>query len=208
MIKALLFIFQPCTAWERVVEARRSLGFLLVSYLFPMMLIAATAEGFGLVEWGKPQADTHRIHKFTTGEALIYELAQSLLTLLAILVCAWLIKMLGTTFHGRHTHQETRTLAIYGLSPMFLFRLLDAFPAINPWIPWAIGIALSIEVIYQGILLVLQPDMPSALGLFFMCALLVVTLTGLVRFLTASYLAGHIPVLENFTSQLAAKLPF
>jgi len=208
VIKAIFLIFQPGAAWERVVQAQRSLNFLLMLYLFPMMLIAAVAEGFGLVEWGKTHADIHRVHKFTAGEALIYELVCSLLTLLAILVCAWLIKILGTTFHRRHTYKETCTLVVYGLSPMFVLRLVDAFPAINPWITWGIGIALSIKVLYQGILLVLQPDMPSAFGLFVMCSLLAVTLTGLVRFLTAWYLAGHIPAGENFISQLAAKLPF
>jgi len=208
VIKAIFLIFQPNATWERVVQTQRSLGYLLMLYLFPMMLIAAAAEGFGLAEWGKPQADIHRMHKFTAGEALIYELAHSLLTLLAILVCAWLIKILGTTFHGRHAYRETCTLVIYGLSPVFVLRLVDAFPAISPWVTWGIGIALSIKVLYQGILLVLQPDMPSAFGLFVMCSLLALTLTGLVRFLTAWYLAGHIPAAENFISQIAAKLPF
>ena len=208
MIKAFLLIFQPGPTWDRIVLARRSPRFLLLGYLLPMMLLAATAEGLGLLEWGKMQPGIHRIHKFTAGEVLIYEIAQSLLMLLAIVTSACLIKVLGGTFHGRHKYTDTFNLVIYGVSPIFLLRLLDAFPFISPWLTWGIGIALAIEVLYQGILLVLQPDMPSAFGLFFMCSALVVTLTGSVRFLAVWYLTGHLPALEKIISFLAAKLPF
>ena len=50
MIKALFLIFQTGAAWDRVVKAQRNLGSLLVLYLFPMMLLVAVVDGFGLVE--------------------------------------------------------------------------------------------------------------------------------------------------------------
>ncbi|MGA2281688.1 MAG: YIP1 family protein [Verrucomicrobiota bacterium] len=209
MIRALFLIFQTGAAWERTVKARRNLGPLLVFYLFPMMLLVAVVDGFGLVEWGEPPAGLfHRIHKFTAGQAVIYETAHSLLTLLAIVVCAISIKNLGETFHGRYTYQQTFTLVIYGLSPMFLLRLLDAVPAIIPWATWGIGIALSIAVLHQGIWYVMQPAPPNAFALYFMSSLLLAAATGLERFVTAWYLAGHIPSAENFISRLAAHLPF
>ena len=209
MIKALFLIFQTGAAWERVVKARRNLGSLLVLYLFPMMLMVAVVEGFGLVEWGEPQAGIfHRIQKFTAGQVVIYETAHSLLTLLAIVVCAVLIKILGETFHGRYTYQQTFTLVIYGLSPMFLLRLLDAVPAIIPWASWGIGITLSIAVLYQGIWRVMQPAPPNAFALYFMSSLLLATATGLERFVTAWYLAGRFQPAGNFISHLAAHLPF
>jgi hypothetical protein len=209
MIRALFLIFQTGAAWERVVKARRNLGSLLVLYLFPMMLLVAVVDGFGLVEWGEPQAGIfHRIHKSTVGEAVIFEAAHSLLTLLAIVVCAVLIKILGENFHGRYTYKETFTLVIYGLSPMFLLRLLDAVPAIIPWATWGIGIALSIKVLHQGVWFVMQPAPPNAFALYFMSSLLLAASTGLERFVTAWYLAGRSPSAENFVSHLAAHLPF
>ena len=116
--------------------------FLLVRYLLPMMLLAAVAEGFGLVEWGRPQTGLHRIHKFPVGEAVVYESLRLLLLLLVVVICAALIKMFGETFRERHTYRQTFTLVIFGLSPLFLLRLLDAAPGINPCISWAIGIVL------------------------------------------------------------------
>ena len=209
MIRALFLIFQTSAAWERVVKARRNLGPLLVLYLLPMMLLVAVVNGFGLVKWGEPQAGLFDyIHKSTVGEAVIFEAAHSLLTLLAIVVCGVLVKILGETFHGRYTYKQTFTLVIYGLSPMFLLRLLDAVPAIIPWVTWGIGIALSIKILHQGIWFVMQPAPPNAFALYFMSSLLLVASTGLERFVTAWYLAGHIPPAGNFVSHLAAHLPF
>ena len=209
MIRALFLIFQTGAAWERVVKAQRNLGSLLVLYLFPMMLLVAVVEVFGLVEWGEPQSGIfHRIHKSTVGEAVIFEAAHSLLTLLAIVVCAISIKNLGETFHGRYTYKQTFTLVIYGLSPMFLLRLLDGVPAIIPWATWAIGIALSIAVLHQGIWYVMQPAPPNAFALYFMSSLLLAASTGLERFVTAWYLRGHFKQLETLVSNLAAHLPF
>jgi hypothetical protein len=209
MIKALFLIFKTGAAWERVVKARRNLGSLLVFYLFPMMLLVAVVDGFGLAEWGEPQAGIfHRIQKFTVGHVMIYETAHALLTLLAIVVCAVLIKILGENFHGRYTYQQTFTLVIYGLSPMFLLRLLDAVPAIIPWATWGIGIALSIAVLHQGVWYVMQPAPPNAFALYLMSSLLLAAATGLERFVTAWYLRGHFKQLETLVSNLAAHLPF
>ena len=56
MIKALLLIFEPIATWEGIFRARRSLAFILVIYLLPLILLASAAEGYGLVHWGKCRA--------------------------------------------------------------------------------------------------------------------------------------------------------
>jgi hypothetical protein len=207
MIKALFLIFEPLVQWERVAQARRSLKFMLVSYLLPMLLILAAVEGFGLVEWGKMQSGIGQIRHFSVGETLIYEMAQLLLTFLVVAVCAHLVKSLGDTFHLRNSYQQAFTLVIYGLSPMFLLRLLDAFPAINPWIIWAVGIMLSAKILYYGVPRIMEPDPPHAFGLYVMSSLLLAMVTGLERFITAWYLSGHCQPISDFISHVAAKLP-
>ncbi|HTX22921.1 MAG TPA: YIP1 family protein [Candidatus Aquilonibacter sp.] len=208
MIKALFLIFEPMAAWEGIVRARRSLGFIVGFYLLPTLVIVAAAEGFGLVKWGKPQFNFGQMKRFTTGEATIYEAAQTLLTLAVIVVGAHLIKVLGETFRGRHTYPQAFAVAAYGLSPVFLLRLLDAFPSVNPWLTWIIGIMLTVKILYHGVPLVMLPDPPHAFGLYFMSSLLLLLLTGLERFITAWYLSGHFIPLETFVSHVAAKLPF
>ena len=207
MIKALLLILNPMPTWEGIVRARRSLFFVLVVYLLPLLLLASVAEGYGLVHWGKWQGEIGRIKKFPIREAAVMEAAQFLLALVMVFVGAGLVKSIGETFHGRHTYPQAFTAVAYGLSPLFLLRLLDAFSWISPWVSWSIGIILSIAVLYNGLPQMMEPDPPHAFGLFFISALLLALVTGLVRLITWWYLRGGFAKLQVIVSDLAARLP-
>jgi hypothetical protein len=208
MIKALFLIFEPVAAWNRVALSRRGIGHIVGRYLLPMMLIVGVAEFFSLVKWGRWQSDMAQIKIFPAREALIYETAEMLLMVIVILAGAHFIKALGDTFHVRHTYTNTLTVVIYGLSPVFLLRLLDVFPMVNLWLPWAIGIMLSIKVLYHGVPRIMLPDPPDAFGLYLMSALLLAMVTALERFITGSCLGGNFKPVENLVTSLAARLPF
>lgn len=208
MIKALLLIFQPTQAWERVFRAQRSFAFVLLLYLMPMVLITAAVEGYGLAHWGRWQNNVDYLKKFTAGEAVVYEFVHALLMFGLVFLGARIIKSLGETFHGRHTYTQAFTTVAYGLSPLFLLRLFDAFPSISPWTTWSIGIVLCVSVLYQGVPRVMMPDPPHAFGLYLMSALLLVIITGLARFVTAWYLQGRFKPVEDLISRLGAQLPF
>jgi len=75
-------------------------------------------------------------------------------------------------------------------------------------VSWAIGIMLSVGVLYQGVPRTMEPDPAHAFGLYLMTALLVVLISGLVRFATAAYLQGKFPALQSLISSLAERLPF
>ena len=145
MIKAFFLMFDP-TAWDRLAQARRSVGRVCATYLLPLLLVVSVVEGGGLVHWGKWQAGVGVIKKFTAGEAVLYEVAQLLLMLGVVFVCAHLVKILGETFHDRHNYTQAFTVVAYTLFPVFLLRLLDMFPMMNPWVPWVIGIMLSLWI--------------------------------------------------------------
>jgi hypothetical protein len=119
-----------------------------------------------------------------------------------------MIKSIGETFHGRHTYPQAFTAVAYGLSPLFLFHLLDAFPKVYPWVGWSIGILLSIAALYYGVPRMMEPDPPHAFGLFFMSSLLLVLVSGLVRFVMAEYLLGKFDKLQVIVTDLAVRLPF
>jgi hypothetical protein len=208
MIKALLLIFEPIATWEGIVRARRSLGFILAVYLLPLLLITSAVEGYGLVHWGKWQGDVSRVKTFSPGEALVVEVAQILLSFLVVFCGAKLLKSFGETFHGRHSYTQAFTAVAYGLGPFFLLRLLDVFAKISPWVAWAIGICLAAAVLYHGVPRVMLPDPSHAFGLYLMIAVLLVLITGIVRFATAACLQGKFPALQSLISDLAARLPF
>jgi hypothetical protein len=137
---------------------------------------------------------------------IIFEVAQFLLFVGIVLIGARLIKSVGETFHGRHTFTQCFTLVAYGLSPLFLLHLLNAVKDISPWITWAIGIILSIAVLYQGVPRMMEPDPPHAFGLYLMSSLLLLFITGLARFVTAWYLQGKFLTVDAFVTSLAERL--
>jgi hypothetical protein len=205
VLKALLLIFDPIGAWDNA--ARRRLNFTFLFYLLPTMAIFGAAEAFGLVKWGRLQAGIVQTTKlFTPGEAALAEIGQLILMLICIFLSAYFIKALGETFHGRHTYKQTLTVVIYGLSPVFLLRLLDMIPNLSLWIPWALGIVLTIKILYHGIPRVMEPDPPHALGLYFMSSLLLTMVTAAERFISIGYLTGKFQPLSHVAAQIADKL--
>jgi hypothetical protein len=205
MIKALLLIFWGGPAWDRVAQARRGLIFIFTVYLLPMLLIVGAVEGYGLKHWGKWQSRFEQLKYFTAREVAVYEAIQFLVALAVILVCAQLVKIIAETFHGRHTYRQAFTAVAYGLSPLFLFRLLDAHPLMNPWITWALGIVLSVWVLYQGLPRILEPDPTHAFGLYLVSSFILILATFLARLFTAFYLSGAIDFSHSFLSRLLGR---
>ncbi len=197
MIKALFLFFDP-TAWDRLAQARRGVGFTLAGYLLPLLLVVSAVEGAGLVYWGKWQAGVGVIKEFTLEETILYEAAQLLLTLAVVFVCAHLVKILGETFHDRHTYTQGFTVVAYALSPIFFLRLLDVFPTMNPWAPWGVGIALSLWIFYQGLPRVMKPDPSHAFELYVISSMILFATTGLVRTLTALCLRGQVDFTHSY----------
>src|SRR5262249_6751277 len=106
-----------------------------------------------------------------------------------------------------HTFSQAFTAVAYGLGPFFLLRLLDASQGISPWVSWALGILLALGTLYHGVPRVMQPDPPQAFGLYVATSVLMLLLTLLMRFITASYLQGRFTKLEPIISGLGARLP-
>ena len=211
MIKALLLIFDPGATWERIMRARRSLAFILLFYLCPFLILISIAEGYGLVHAGKLRGFGDTPHLFATGEAVILESVQFLVSIGLVFLGATLVRSIGETFHGRHTITQAFATVAYGLAPLFLLRLCDPLstdPIWVPWVTWSIGILLSIAVLYHGVPRMMQPDPSHAFGLFLMSSLLLLLITGLVRFVTIWYLQGKFTTLEGSVSDLARRLPF
>lgn len=208
MIKALFLIFEPVAAWGRIFAARRPVGFVFTFYLLPMLVLVAVTGGYGLVTGGKWQAEIGQFKKFSVNEAVVYQTAELLLMVVVIAVCAHIIRLLGETFNGRHTYAQSFTVVAYGLSPMFLVRLLDALPTANLWLLWIVGMMLVFHVLYFGVPIIMRPEPSHALGLYFMSVLIIAAATGLERL--ALYLAwsGHSQPLENFFFNLSTHLPF
>jgi hypothetical protein len=208
MIKALWLIFWPVSGWGRIVEAKRSIGFILATNTLPLLLGSALVEGWGMATWGDYRGQVAFLRKFPVGEVFVYQAVQVLLSLGLVFLGAFVAKRMGDTFHGRHSYTQAFRLVAYGLSPLFILRVLDAFPALSPWLTWSVGIFLTLSLLYSGVPLVMDPDPPHAFGLFMMSGLMLLFMSALLRFLSAWYLKGKFEGLERAVADLAARLPF
>jgi hypothetical protein len=208
MIRMFLFVFRPAVEWDAVLQAKRGLGYILGIHLLPVMLMASIAEGAGMAGSRKWHAGMHGVKNFTVGEAMVWEMMQLMLMLVVIVLCAYLIRLMGESFNSRYPYRQGLILVIYTLSPLFLFRLMDGLPWISFWIPWGIGIFLSLKILYSGLPRILESDPSHALGLYFISSVFVVALTGAERLIFIRCLNGQGVPIENLVFDIAAKLPF
>ena len=201
MIKAFFFIFEPVVAWTKVAKAQRSIGFILMTYLVPTLLLVAGVEGWGLAKWGKWLPGFQKFKDFTRREIYFFEGTEFVLSLLMVFIIALLIRHNNQTFRKAKNLLPSFTIAAYALSPLFLLRLLDAIPTVNPWVSWGLGVVLTIWVLYQGLPRILQPDPVHAFGLYLSSAMVVLLTTGVMRLLTALYLMGDVDLHHSWLTR-------
>jgi hypothetical protein len=133
MIKVFLLILGPGSAWEKIAQSRRGYAFILTTYLLPFMILVTWLEGWGLLHWGKWQPRFQVNKMFTADQVIPFEIAQFLVFLVTIFICALIILRVSQTFHERNKYLEAFTLTAYGFSPVLLFHVLDVLPGISPW---------------------------------------------------------------------------
>jgi hypothetical protein len=207
MINALLVIISPLKTWQRILTGRPSIAYVLFTYLLPLMILVSAGEAYGLVRWGKMQGEIPHLVKFTRGEAAVFEIFQFAILFLLVIVNAGLLKSTCSTFHSRHSFRQGFTVVAYALSPLFLFRLLNMFAEISPWLGWIIGIVLTISILYHGVPLIMDPDPAHAFGLYVITSLLLLFTTGLLELIIAMTLRGNFPKLMTIFSEWGSKLP-
>ena len=197
MIKAILLVFDPVNTWDDIAQDRREVSFILFFFLLPLLVVTCGVEGYGMLNWGKWVDPVAGVKQFKLVEIIVNELLHVLLSLLVIFVGAKLLKSLGETFHGRHTFTQAFRAVAYGLSPMFLLRMLDAFPSMHWWVAWGIGMVLSVAALYHGIPRVMEPDPPHAFGLYLTSSLLLALAAGLADFLAAWWMMGRFVTIQT-----------
>jgi len=208
MIKALLLLVRPETTWDGIDRAARSITYILCLHLLPLIILTSVAQGYGLMHWGKLQkSETSFVKTYTLREAVVIETADSLLLLGLAFLVAYAAMSFAATFHRRHTFRHAFTAVAYGFAPMLTLRLGDLSSWLNPWIPWAAGLVLTIGVLYHGLPCILKPDPPHAFGLFFMTSLTLAVVSGLLCLFTSYFYHGRFPALEKAVTTLAGGMP-
>jgi hypothetical protein len=206
VFKDFLCIIRPESTWNRITASQRGAGFVFVFNLMPLMLLLALVEGHGLILLGRQQVAEGMSNRFTLPNVLVYEIASWLLAVLLICIAAALIRSLANACHTRNYLSQSLVVMFHCIGPMFLVQLLNGFPHIYLWLTWLVGVSLTIGALYNGLPRIMQPDPPSAMGLFVGSSIIVFLLMLGGRLLTGFYLAGDFKSLEKFLCGLATRL--
>lgn len=200
MIKALLLIFRPVQTWGGIDAANRSIAYVLCLHLLPLILLTSIAEGYGLTHWGR----SHRtyVKMYELPEAIALETVQTLVYVGLAFLGAYAAKTYAATFHRRSTFRQAFTAVAFGLAPMLLFRFGDLIVGLNAWVPWAVGMVLTVAVLYLGLPCLLKPDPPHAFGLYVMTSLTLVVMFGMWRLMNYQFFLGGFPKLEKLLDGL------
>jgi len=208
MIKALLLLVRPVQTWDGIDRSARSIGYILLVHLLPLIILTSVAEGYGLMHWGKKQkGEMPFLKHYQLEEVVVIETVQTLLLLGMVFLGAYAAKSFAGTFHRRHTFRHAFTAVAYGCAPLLTLRLGDLSAFLSPWIPWAVGMVLTIAVLYHGLPCILKPDPPHAFGLFFMTSLTLAVINGMLRLVTSFYFIGRFPALEKAIMGIAGDTP-
>ena len=205
MIKVFFLIFEPDVAWEKIAQARRGVVFITGLHLLPLILLGSAVETWGLLRHGK--LGRYGVLKiFPPDEIYLFAAVQFVLLLAVVFVSALLVFRIAQTFQDRLTFLQAFTAVAYGFCPMFLFRLLDFGAEVPLWVPWLIGMALTMWILYQGIPRVMQPDPTHAFGVYLSAMIVVVLTSGLARLVTAMYLLGYVDFHHSWITNTIAHL--
>jgi len=200
MIKVFFLVFEPGATWDKIAQARRGYAFITIVHLLPLILMGTALEAWGLHHHGKWQPRLQFYKPFSLQEIITFETIQLLLLVGAVLVTALLIHRICQTFQERLTFLQAFTVAAYGFSPFFLMHFLDASAAVHPAVPWLLGVAGVIWILYQGIPRVMQTDPTHAFGVYVSTVFVVILATFLARVVTAMYLLGYMDLQHSWLS--------
>jgi hypothetical protein len=181
MFLVLTMLFDPATGWERAVKSGRSVLRTLFLHLFPMLLLGCIAEGYGMTRWGKPVGDFGARKTYELAQIIPLQLCHFAAAVIVVCICAVVLATLADTFQQRQKFSQALLVSVFALGPVFLMRVADAFPAINPWLSWGIGAVLVVAFLYQGLPRALYLDPAHALGFYLSSSIMVVLLAGLSR---------------------------
>ena len=203
MLKALLLIFRPVQTWGGIDSANRSIGYVLLVHLIPLILLTSAIEGYGLMKWGRSHKGEITYDKiYELKEVIVLESIQSVAYLALAFLGAYAARNYAATFHSRTTFRQAFTAIAYGLAPLLTLRLGDLIVGLDAIVPWAAGMVLTLGALYIGLPCMLKPDPPHAFGLYVMTCLTLTVEFGLWRFITRQYFLGWFPNIEKFIVDL------
>lgn len=190
MLRALNLLFSPEAEWQKAALKPPNMAVVLLFSILPLMILTLAVEGYSLIRFGEmfrnlaPRA-------VAPERAIKYAVFYGAASLFVIFLGAKLLQNVGRSFNLFGNYSICFILIIFGYTPIFLVRMLDALPQVNTWICWTVGVSLSFRILYHGVALWLKPEQTKGFGLFLVSFVYVLVLSALVHFTSIQVLQGR-----------------
>lgn len=196
MIKALLLLFKPATTWDAIARQERSVAAVVFCYLLPAILVASALEGWGLVTFGNQPSRLglagRQLVEVTPEKALRFVVGQAVISVITVFLLGLLLQLLLRSFHLRAPFRLPFTVMAHCFGLLLLMQAVDGIPAVPTWLCRIVGAVLAAKVFYIGLIRVVRPDPSTALGLYFLGALLLFAFAGISHFVALQILDGNL----------------
>jgi hypothetical protein len=179
--RAKNIIIKPDDEWAVVANEEPNIQQILIGYVLPLALIPAIAV---IIGWGL--VGTFGFTSFTYGIAM--GLVQLITAFLSVLVTAFVIDALATSFGSQKNMGRAVQLVAYSLTPVWVAGILNIFPAIG-WLAGLLGL-YGLFLLYKGLTPLMKTPEDKKVGyLIVSIIILIVVYFVIVAILTAIFLA-------------------
>lgn len=190
MLRLLRLFFSTASEWEKMSLQPPHPVLVFLFSLVPLMAVTLGAEYLGLMRWGESHGDLGALH-LAQERVIKYVAFYAGASILVIFAGTVLLRNVATSFNLRGTFGSYFILMALGYAPVFLPRMLDAFPRVNTWICWTIGALMAMRFLYHGVAHWLKPEQTKGLGVFLVTLIYTTVLSGLVHFASIEVLHGR-----------------
>jgi hypothetical protein len=191
MLRVLKLIFGADKEWEKMGLNPPNATLVFLFSLLPLLAVSLAVEGWGLLKFGEYHRDLMQQVRVPEARVIKYVVFYAITSLTVITVGSFLLNTVGQSFNLQSRFGNWFVLMGYGYAPIFLLRIADAFPRINTWVCWGIAVFLSLRILYHGVAHWLKPEQTKGLGIFMICVIYIVILSGLVHFASIQVLKGR-----------------
>ena len=192
MIRSFPILFAPSGVFPKIALAVPNALVVFFVELLPLLLVSLWVEFYGMTHWPEKLGDFGTASVLPQPLALQYTGAQFVIFIASLLIGSTVLREVSISSETQVTWSQCFLTLCYCLTPLAFSRVLDAIPAMNTWVCWAIGSTLTARALYHGVAVLLKPEQTKGFGLFLFAFVLITFLSALGHLMGQLVLQGRL----------------
>ncbi len=191
MIRSLPILFAPYGVFLKIALAVPNAAVVFLVEFLPVLLLSLGLEYYGMTHWLEKSGEYGVSSLVPVALAQQYIQAQFVVFIAVLVIGSAVLRQVAISFETRVTWGQCFMTLCYCITPLALSRAVDAIPAMNTWMCWAIGVTLTARALYHGVAVLLKPEQTKGFGLFLFAVVLIAFLSALAHLMAGVVLQGR-----------------